>query len=191
MPQEDPPARAPLIVPAPVMAKIVGLTEQRLRQLTAEGLPKSGRDGYPLAAAVQWIIGYWKKRATQTPLGEARRRKVEADAANSEIVLAQRRDQLADIGTVARVYGEECSRLRTRMLALPAKIAPAAFRAKTIREVETEVRQMVVEALEELSGGGLGEKTGVAGRGRGRAGPEKPPGRRGRKPAATTGAVAQ
>jgi hypothetical protein len=173
------------------MAAIVGLTEQRLRQLVAEGLPKSGRDGYPLAAAVQWIIAYWKKRAVASPLTEARRRKIEADASNSELVLARRREQFVDTDTVVRVYGEECSRLRTRMLVLPAKIAPAAFGAKSVREVEAVVRRLVIEALEELSGGGLGEKPNSAGSGRGGKVQEKPSARREQKPETAAGVVAQ
>lgn len=135
------------------MAAIVGMTERRLQQLANEGMPKAGRDGYPLAACVQWIIEYWRKRATQTPLGDARRRIAEAEATQAEISLARARAEVAPVATLARSYGEACARVRTRMMAIPSKVAPQVHRMKTIAEIEATVRREVVEALEELSGG--------------------------------------
>jgi phage terminase Nu1 subunit (DNA packaging protein) len=48
--------RQRLLVKPDVMAAIVGLTTRRLEQYVHEGMPKSGREGYPLAAVVQWMI---------------------------------------------------------------------------------------------------------------------------------------
>ncbi|HTB47000.1 MAG TPA: hypothetical protein VK741_25510 [Acetobacteraceae bacterium] len=146
-------AHTPLIVSAPIMARIVGLTERRLLQLAAEGMPKAGRQGYPVAAAVQWIIAYWRKRAEQTPLNDARRRKVEADASTAEIELALLRGDVARVSTMARSHGAACARVRTRMLALPTKIAPQIKRVKTVAEAEALIRREITEALEDLSGG--------------------------------------
>ena len=138
-------------VKAPVMAAIVGMTERRLRQLTGEGMPKTGREGYPLAGCVQWIIDYWRKRATQTPLGDARRRKIEADAANAEIDLSLKRGVIVDVRTLARTHGAACARIRTRLQAIPSKVAPQLHRMKTVAEVEAELRREINEALEELA----------------------------------------
>lgn len=145
---------APLIVTASVMARVVGLTERRLDQLAHEGMPKAGRQGYPLAGAVQWIINYWRTRATQSPLNIARQRKVEADATVAEIELALLQGDTVRVSTHARALGLECSRLRTRLLAIPSKMAPHVKRAKTITEIEAALRREISEALEELSGGG-------------------------------------
>lgn len=147
------PDRQPMVVSALQMSAIVGLTVQRLGQLAAEGMPKAGRQGYPLVASVQWIIEYWKKRATQSPLSEARRRKIEADAGSAEIGLALRRAEVADIGTMVRAHGAACARLRTRLLAVPSKLAPQVRRLKTVAETEALIRREIVEALEELIGG--------------------------------------
>ena len=147
------PPGTPLTVKSTVLAAIVGLTTQRLGQYAAEGMPKTDRDGYPLAGAVQWIIEYWRKRATLTPLGDARRRKTEADASSAEIELALKQGALADIATMAKAYGAACARVRTRLLAIPSKAAPQVHRMKTIAQVEAELRREITEALEELIGG--------------------------------------
>jgi hypothetical protein len=145
--------RSRLTVKGPVMAAIVGMTERRLRQLATEGMPKEGREGYPLDGCVQWIIDYWRKRATQTPLGAARRRKLEADASAAEIDLAVKRGAVADVAAIARVHGESCARIRTRLLAIPSKTAPQIHRLKTVPEVQAVMRREIIEALEELAGG--------------------------------------
>lgn len=150
MAQEPSGARQPMVVTPPQMAVIVGLTERRLLQYASEGMPKAGRQGYPLVATVQWIIDYWRKRATQTPLGDARRRKVEADASSAELDLARKKAELAPIGTLSRAYGAACARLRSRLLAIPSKAAPQAHRMKTVSEVEALLRREIIEALEEL-----------------------------------------
>jgi phage terminase Nu1 subunit (DNA packaging protein) len=145
--------RQPMVVAPAQMAAIVGLTERRLAQLAAEGMPKAGRKGYPLVSCVQWIIDYWRKRATQSPLSEAKRRKIEADAGSAEIDLALKRSEIAGVDAMAQAHGAACARLRTRLLAIPSKIAPQVHRLKTVPEVEAIVRREIVEALEELSGG--------------------------------------
>lgn len=139
------------IVNAAVMAAIFGVTERRLRQYSTQGMPKAGREGYPLAGCVRWIIEYWRTRATQTPLGDARRRKVEADASNAEIDLQLRRGAVVEVKALALAHGAVCARIKTRLQAVPSKTAPLLFRLKTVAEVEAVIRQEIDEALEELA----------------------------------------
>jgi phage terminase Nu1 subunit (DNA packaging protein) len=135
------------------LALIVGVSEGRISQFAAEGMPRAGKAAFPLVQCIQWYLEYRRKHATQMPLGDARRRKIEADASTAEIGLAQKRGELIEVGLAARVHGARCARLRTRLIATPTKVAPAAHRAKTVREVETLLQREVVEALEELAGG--------------------------------------
>lgn len=144
--------RQAMVVSADQMGVIVDLTPRRLAQLAAEGMPKAGRNGYPLVATVRWVIEYWRKRAVQSPLSEGRRRKIEADAGAAELDLALKRGKLADIESLAYAHGRSCARLRTRLLAIPSKLAPQAHRTKTIAEIEAMIRREITEALEELSG---------------------------------------
>lgn len=50
-------------VSGPVIAAILDITEQRVRQLVDEGLPRIGRGLYPLKGCVHWYLNYWKSRA--------------------------------------------------------------------------------------------------------------------------------
>ena len=133
------------------LSGLVGLTTRRLGQLAAEGMPKDGRGEYPLAAAIQWLMAYWRTRAKGTPLNDARRRKVEADASRSEMELAKRRGELAPIAVLAQAHGEACTRIRTRLRAIPSKIAPEAQRAKTVAEVRVVLQREIDDALTELA----------------------------------------
>ena len=55
------------------------------------------------------------------------------------------------VADVARIVGEQFSRVRTRLLAIPAERAPNLHRLKTVAEVEDALRSFVTEALEELT----------------------------------------
>jgi phage terminase Nu1 subunit (DNA packaging protein) len=150
------------IVTAPVMAAIVGLTQQRLGQYAAAGMPKAGRDSYPLAGTVQWIIEYWKKRVVITPLSDARRRKLDADAGAAELDLALKRGNVVDTRTLARAHHVVCSRIRSRLQAVPSKAAARVYRLKTVAEVEAGLREEIDASLEELSNMAIGrDRAGV------------------------------
>ncbi len=61
---------------------------------------------------------------------------------------------VASVEDTARIVGEQLARIRTRFLALPAEQAPAVHRCRTPAEVQDLLMAIVVEILEELSGGG-------------------------------------
>lgn len=52
-------------LPPEVMAAILGVGVDRLRQMVGEGLPRVARGLYPLAACVQWYVNFWKSRALE------------------------------------------------------------------------------------------------------------------------------
>ena len=55
------------------------------------------------------------------------------------------------VADVARLIGEQFSKVRTRLLAIPAERAPHLHRLKTVAEVEDALRGYVTAALEELT----------------------------------------
>jgi hypothetical protein len=136
------------------MAAIAGLSTRRLRQLAVEGMPKAGREGYPLISCVRWLIAYWQKRATPSPLMAARRRKVEADAGSAEFNLTALRSKVAGAETLRKALEAARARIATRLLAIPAETARQTHHLRTIPEVEAAIRVAIVEALEELSDAG-------------------------------------
>lgn len=139
-----------LIISPATLAAIVGLTRRRLEQFAAEGMPRSDRGAYPMAQCVQWIIAR-SGRAVLSPLTSVRRRKIEADAEVAELDLARKRGQFVDAAMIYQVHRGECARLKTRMLAIPSKLAPRVARFKTAAQLAEAIREAIVEALEELS----------------------------------------
>ena len=139
-----------MIVTAKMLAAIVNLTPQRLGQLTAEGMPRDGSGGYPLGASVRWLLEYWRQRAQQTPLNAARRRKIVADATRAELDVAAMQARLAPIEVLREAHGEACTRIRTRLRAIPSKVAPEAHRAKTTAEARGVMQREIDRALSDL-----------------------------------------
>ena len=140
-----------MIVTAKMLAAIVNLTPQRLGQLTAEGMPRDGSGGYPLGASVRWLLEYWRQRAQQTPLNAARRRKIKADAQRSELDLAELQRTLAPIAVLAQAHGEACTRIRTRLRAIPAAAAPLVHRADTVGAVRAIIQAEIDRGLQDLA----------------------------------------
>jgi hypothetical protein len=69
-------------------------------------------------------------------------RQLEYDTKSGTVVL---------VPDVARVIGEEYARVRSRLLAIPAEQAPGLHRLKTVAEMEGALREIITEALEELT----------------------------------------
>lgn len=82
---------------------------------------------------------------------EARRRKTAAEAAMVELDLAKRRGELVEIESIADIVGEEYTRLRARLLALPVKMAPMMETAASLQERRETIENAITECLAELS----------------------------------------
>lgn len=69
--------------PAPVIARLLNITERRLQQLAKEGIvPKASRGRYPLAGCVRGYVTYLQDLAEQS-------RKVERDGVRSTLLQEQ------------------------------------------------------------------------------------------------------
>jgi len=75
----------------------------------------------------------------------ARLKQIEYDLKSGSVV---------EIAAVTKVLGEQLSRVRTRLLALPAEQAPKLHRCKTVAELQDMMLDMVTRILEELSADG-------------------------------------
>ena len=139
------------VVSARMLGTIANLSPQRLGQLSQEGLPRDAGGGYPVGACVQWLLEYWRKRAAQSPLSEAKRRKVLADAQRSELDLAELQRTLAPIAVLAQAHGEACTRIRTRLRAIPAAAAPLVHRADTVGAVRAIIQAEIDRGLQDLA----------------------------------------
>lgn len=60
---------------------------------------------------------------------------------------------VVEVPQVAKLFGEACSKVRTKLLAIPAEQAPAVHRCQTVAEVQALLSDIITEALEELTRG--------------------------------------
>jgi len=90
-------------------------------------------------------------------LEEARRRREAAEAALKEIELAKARGEVVEIEAVADIVGDDYSRVRARLIAIPPKLAPLVHRAESVAEIREYLDDGVREALAELSRSVAGE----------------------------------
>lgn len=84
-------------------------------------------------------------------LDRARLRKLNAEASQAELALAELEGQLVRIDDVTRVYGRHLDRIRSRIVAMPGRLAPQVVGVKTVAEATAIIDRAVREVLSELS----------------------------------------
>lgn len=114
-------------VGAAELAEALSLTPRRIQQLAAEGMPKASRGKYDVAACVKWYIEYREQRAREdakpTSIDDAKLRLAVAQAETAELDLAERRGELVSVATYEDRLGRILTLLRSRLLALPGRVA--------------------------------------------------------------------
>ena len=151
-------------------AQIAGFTTRHLRRITKEpDSPPQNPDGsYPAAE-----FGKWLKRRHIAGLGVANdgtvydfgaeRARLTHHQANVErLKELQLRGELIHRDVVAAYWQAVAGAIRSRLLALPGKIAHVALAAKTLAEVDDAAKLQVYEALSELGTNGLPDRYAVA-----------------------------
>ena len=112
--------------------------------------------------AVQGYIRYLRDRSLEVgviSIDVARQRKTAAEAEMAEIELAKARADVIGIDDVAKQWEAILSAVRTRMLAVPTKIAPIVAVETDQSIVKELIEDGVYTALGELAGG-LSDDTG-------------------------------
>lgn len=119
---------APATHPLGTISKLLDLSERRVQQLSREGIiPKAERGRYELVPAVQGYIRYLRDRSLEVgvvSIDVARQRKTAAEAELAEIELAKARADVVGIEDVAKQWDTILTGVRTRLLAMPTKVAP-------------------------------------------------------------------
>ena len=82
---------------------------------------------------------------------EADRRKAVALAELRELEFDQKSGRVVPIDQVVRHVGAEYARVRTRLLKLPVEQAPRLHRINTPLEIQDALKEVITQALEELS----------------------------------------
>ena len=140
------------------VAAHIGVSSPYFNDLVARGvIEKKHRGGYDADECRKSYIEHLRKQAAgratngDLDLAEERARlaKEQADAKEMENAIA--RGELVKIEDVAKQFEAGLVRARTRLLAIPSKIAPEVHACATMKEVQAIIEQNMIEALSELA----------------------------------------
>ena len=141
--------------PVSTICKLLDLTDRRVQQLSREGIiPKTERGRYELVPAVRGYIKYLRDRCVDNgvvSIDVARQRKITAEAELAEIELAKARADVVCIQDVAKQWDFILSAVRTRLLAVPTKVAPMAAVETDQSRVKELIEDGVFTALGEIA----------------------------------------
>jgi phage terminase Nu1 subunit (DNA packaging protein) len=143
--------------PIAVIAKLLDLSERRVQQLSREGvIPKATRGQYDLVGSVRGYVRYLRDQAAKAQAGapdyaSERARFIRARADLAEMEAAEKRGAVIPAADVEAAWIAVLARLRTRILALPDRLAPLVHAEASPAGVRDTLRGALREALEELA----------------------------------------
>ncbi|WP_319825849.1 terminase small subunit, Nu1 [Thalassovita sp.] len=143
--------------PIGVIAKLLDLSERRVQQLSREGvIPKATRGQYDLIGSVRGYVRYLREQAVRTQAGAPdyaveRARLIRARADLSEMEAEARRGALIAADDIEAAWIAVLALLRTRLLALPDRLAPVVHAQEGPAGVREVIREAIREALEEMA----------------------------------------
>ena len=128
-----------------------------IKLIKEEVITKQDRGQYDLKAVRKEYIHYMRNRAgTQNNLDLAKERarlaKEQADAKEMENALE--RGDLVYISSIVEEFKEQLIKCKTKLFAVPSKVAAEAHAAATIVEVQSIIEKSIEEATNELVGYG-------------------------------------
>lgn len=148
-----------VFVTAKAMGSILGVTDRQIRNLANDGMiPKMANGSYDLVFALNSYINNLKvnQREEKAEIRDEEAYQKErtlherAKRQKAELQLGQMRGDLHTSQVVEMVMTDMLSRLRSKLLALPTKIAPIIIARNDIATVEGILQNEIYEALSEL-----------------------------------------
>lgn len=140
------------------LIKHLSIDSDTLAEWTKEGLPVKtkgrGRLGnvYIVEDVEAWCTANNKKFGeTKESLQEAKTRRETALATLAELELKELEGQLVRIEDISKEYEKQLINVRTRLLAIPSKVAGVVLGLSDINQVKDIIDKEIYAALEELS----------------------------------------
>jgi phage terminase Nu1 subunit (DNA packaging protein) len=140
------------------VAEHLDLSSVRVHDLFNENiLTKSGKSGgQDLDDCRTKYIRYLRslskgKKQNQGDLNEERTRLTKLQADRAELELQEKEASLIDVDKVTQEWNDYVSNVRSKLLAIPAKLGHRVQAAETYTEAEQILKEAVYECLEELS----------------------------------------
>ena len=143
--------------PIGVIAKLLDLSERRVQQLSREGvIPRAERGQYDLIGSVRGYVRYLRDQAAKAQAGapdyaSERARFIRARADLAEMEADEKRGGVIAAGEVEAAWIAVLALLRTRILALPDRLAPLAHEQTTVADTRNLIRAAIREVLDDLA----------------------------------------
>ena len=143
--------------PIGVIARLLDLSERRVQQLSREGvIPKAERGQYDLIGSVRGYVRYLRDQALKAQAGAPdyaaeRARFIRARADLAEMEAEEKRRSLIAAEEIEAAWIAVLALLRTRLLALPDRLAPQAFEQSTVGDTRNLIRTAIREVLDDLA----------------------------------------
>jgi phage terminase Nu1 subunit (DNA packaging protein) len=143
--------------PIGVIARLLDLSERRVQQLSREGvIPKAERGQYDLIGSVRGYVRYLRDQALKAQAGAPdyaaeRARFIRARADLAEMEAEEKRLSLIAAEQIEAAWIAVLALLRTRLLALPDRLAPQAFEQSTVGDTRNLIRAAIREVLDDLA----------------------------------------
>jgi phage terminase Nu1 subunit (DNA packaging protein) len=140
-----------------VIARLFGVSERRVQQLAKDGIiPKAEKGKYDLVGCVRGYIGFLQERAFGKELvtidaHQERARLLKAQADKTELEVKMMNRNLIPVEEVRAFWSGMAVACRARLMSFPTRGAHIATGLKEFHEVENALRELVHEALNELS----------------------------------------
>lgn len=149
-----------LTVSGSMMAKVLNVTDRRIRQYAEEGLiDKAARGKYAFISSVQKYIAFIKtnkdiegsiqSKELNYDVEHAMHEKVKREIA--EINLAKIKGEVHEAEDVKHVMEHMLSNFKARLMNIPSKLAPILLARDNISVIQSMIEKEVIEVLEELS----------------------------------------
>jgi len=143
--------------PIGVIARLLDLSERRIQQLSREGvIPKAERGQYELIGSVRGYVRYLRDQARKAQAGAPdyaaeRARFIRARADLAEMEAEEKRHSLIAAEQIEAAWIAVLALLRTRLLALPDRLAPQLFDQPTVGDTRNLIRAAIREVLDDLA----------------------------------------
>ncbi|MGH0035325.1 MAG: hypothetical protein ACQGVK_09895 [Myxococcota bacterium] len=145
------------------LADALGLDPRTIDKFVRRGMPNRRRADrsrgqtwvFDLADVVEWLR---EKAASEAAVGDAggslREARLRRELALADLAVMERDERAADlieVDTAAAELERELAAIRSRLLAIPNRAAPALLRLKGAAAIRDALRRHIDEALDELS----------------------------------------
>jgi terminase small subunit / prophage DNA-packing protein len=140
------------------MAGIFGCSVTTVDRYLRAGMPgeKLGKEHQiNTAAAIRWLIERSSGASSdgESSQADARRRLTAAAAELKELQLAEKRGQMVAIEDVTPILAEELANVRSRLMAMPGRLAQSLVGMPDPAAIERTIMEEVTGALSEITAG--------------------------------------